>query len=179
MDKNARALVFEAGRGQQFLVGRGRETWIFWTHGCPARIYLPRRKCSGCLASPFATAYGTFNLLSANPGHGRTAIGLRIHTSRSTSSSLRLWPWMCSSKGKDERVEEYGPRIQISRRLCSSPPVCPFVGVGKSCFRPTEMPTLIGIGKALYISIMYSVWLHLLEILIASVSESSKGRSWS
>ena len=51
------------------------------------------------------TTYGPFNLLSVNhPGHGRTAIGLRIHTSRSTSSSLRLWPWMCSSKGKDVRA---------------------------------------------------------------------------
>ena len=70
----------------------------------PARIYLPRTKRSGVFSVPVRdclTTYGLFNLLSANPGCARTATGLRIHTSRSTSSSLRLWPWMCSSKGKD------------------------------------------------------------------------------
>jgi len=65
---------------------------------------------------------GPFNLLSVNHGHGRAALSLRIHTSRS-SLSLRLWSWMYSREGKDERVEEHGPRMQISLRLSSSPPV--------------------------------------------------------
>ena len=37
-------------------------------------------------------------------------------------------------------------------------------------FQPTEMPTLVEIGYDLYNSIMYSVWLHMLRILLASVS---------
>ena len=92
------------------------------------------------------TTYGPFNVLSVNPSHGRAALSLRIHTLRS-SLSLPLWSWMWSKKEKDDRVEEHGPRLQISLRLCSSLPVSPFVGVGKSCFHPTEMPTLVGIYR--------------------------------